>query len=91
MTVALILPGVSGLQCYSCNVIVGTKHVDAGCSSPEVVTCSHSHQGFKHRFCIKTESGDALPRLAARRIPSGPAPPSARRRCSHTAPRDLEP
>ncbi|XP_059571995.1 ly6/PLAUR domain-containing protein 1 [Alligator mississippiensis] len=47
---------VSGLQCYSCNVIVGTKHVDAGCSSPEVVTCSHSHQGFKHRFCIKTES-----------------------------------
>ncbi|KAK2535346.1 hypothetical protein Q9233_003643 [Columba guinea] len=47
---------VSGLQCYGCNIIVGTKNVDMGCSKPEVITCSHSHQGFKHRFCIKTES-----------------------------------
>lgn len=49
---------VSGLQCYGCNIIVGTKNVDKGCSHPEVITCSHSHQGFKHRFCIKTESGE---------------------------------
>ncbi|KAM9522441.1 uncharacterized protein ACIB01_016118 isoform 1-T1 [Guaruba guarouba] len=47
---------VSGLQCYGCNIIVGTKNVDKGCSHPEVITCSHSHQGFRHRFCIKTES-----------------------------------
>lgn len=50
---------VSGLQCYGCNIIVGTKYVDTGCSNPEVITCSHSHQGFKHRFCIKTESGES--------------------------------
>ena len=50
---------VSGLQCYGCNIIVGTKNVDMGCSNPEVITCSHSHQGFKHRFCIKTESGES--------------------------------
>nr|XP_041575665.1 urokinase plasminogen activator surface receptor isoform X1 [Taeniopygia guttata] len=47
---------VSGLQCYGCNIVVGTKNVDMGCSNPEVITCSQSHQGFKHRFCIKTES-----------------------------------
>ncbi|KAM6047428.1 uncharacterized protein LJ206_018168 [Theristicus caerulescens] len=56
MTVVFVLPEVSGLQCYGCNIIVGTKNVDMGCSNPEVITCSHSHQGFKHRFCIKTES-----------------------------------
>ncbi|KAK7895644.1 hypothetical protein WMY93_020969 [Mugilogobius chulae] len=32
------------------------RYVDVGCSSPEVITCTHSHKGFKHRFCIKTES-----------------------------------
>ncbi|XP_043386755.1 ly6/PLAUR domain-containing protein 1-like [Chelonia mydas] len=56
MTVAFVLPVASGLQCYGCNIIVGTKYVDMGCSNPEVITCSQSHQGFKHRFCIKTES-----------------------------------
>ncbi|XP_031457686.1 ly6/PLAUR domain-containing protein 1-like [Phasianus colchicus] len=56
LTVVFVLPEVSGLQCYGCNIIVGTKYVDTGCSNPEVITCSHSHQGFKHRFCIKTES-----------------------------------
>ncbi|XP_050763629.1 ly6/PLAUR domain-containing protein 1-like [Gymnogyps californianus] len=56
ITVVFVLPEVSGLQCYGCNIIVGTKNVDMGCSNPEVITCSHSHQGFKHRFCIKTES-----------------------------------
>ncbi|KAM6047664.1 uncharacterized protein VSU04_012735 isoform 3-T4 [Chlamydotis macqueenii] len=49
-------PLVSGLQCYGCNIVVGNRNVDMGCSNPEVITCSHSHQGFKHRFCIKTES-----------------------------------
>lgn len=52
---------VSGLQCYGCNIVVGTKNVDMGCSNPEVITCSQSHQGFKHRFCIKTESGESAP------------------------------
>ncbi|XP_034283073.1 uncharacterized protein LOC117671320 isoform X4 [Pantherophis guttatus] len=46
----------SGLQCYGCNVIVGSRSVNTGCSSPEVITCPRSHQGFKHRFCIKMES-----------------------------------
>ncbi|CAL1569335.1 unnamed protein product [Knipowitschia caucasica] len=47
---------VQGLQCYGCNILQGQKYVDVGCSSPEVITCTHSHKGFKHRFCIKTES-----------------------------------
>ncbi|RXN11078.1 ly6 PLAUR domain-containing 1-like protein [Labeo rohita] len=45
-----------GLQCYGCNVFHGQKYVDVGCTNPEVITCTHSHKGFKHRFCIKTES-----------------------------------
>ncbi|XP_034565166.1 uncharacterized protein LOC117830920 [Notolabrus celidotus] len=45
-----------GLQCYGCNIIQGQRYVDVGCSNPEVITCTHSHKGFKHRFCIKTES-----------------------------------
>ncbi|XP_074083730.1 CD59B glycoprotein-like [Macrotis lagotis] len=49
-------PAAQGLQCYACNVMVGTQHIDPGCSKPEIVTCSESHQGFKHKFCIKTES-----------------------------------
>ncbi|XP_068067208.1 ly6/PLAUR domain-containing protein 1-like [Anomalospiza imberbis] len=56
LTMVFVLPEVSGLQCYGCNIVVGTKNVDMGCSNPEVITCSQSHQGFKHRFCIKTES-----------------------------------
>ncbi|KAE8285043.1 Ras-related protein Rab-14 [Larimichthys crocea] len=47
---------VNGLQCYGCNIIQGQRYVDVGCSNPEVITCAHSHKGFKHRFCIKTES-----------------------------------
>lgn len=72
-------PLVSGLQCYGCNIIVGTKYVDMGCSNPEVITCSHSHQGFKHRFCIKTESGESArlsaqskPRSLAASLPDAP-------------------
>ncbi|KAF4112706.1 hypothetical protein G5714_005251 [Onychostoma macrolepis] len=42
--------------CYGCNVFHGQKYVDVGCTNPEVITCTHSHKGFKHRFCIKTES-----------------------------------
>ncbi|KAJ8379794.1 hypothetical protein SKAU_G00005720 [Synaphobranchus kaupii] len=34
----------------------GQKYVDLGCSSPAVITCSHTHKGFKQRFCIRTES-----------------------------------
>ncbi|KAG5834711.1 hypothetical protein ANANG_G00264490 [Anguilla anguilla] len=45
-----------GLQCYGCNIIQERRYVDVGCSNPEVITCSHSHKGFKHRFCLKTES-----------------------------------
>ncbi|KAI4880031.1 hypothetical protein NFI96_018974, partial [Prochilodus magdalenae] len=45
-----------GLQCYACNIVQGQRYVDVGCSSPEVITCSHSHKGFKQRFCIRTES-----------------------------------
>ncbi|KAJ8408682.1 hypothetical protein AAFF_G00253170 [Aldrovandia affinis] len=45
-----------GLQCYGCNIIQERRYVDVGCSKPEVITCSHSHKGFKHRFCLKTES-----------------------------------
>ncbi|KAM8796625.1 uncharacterized protein ACNFOS_009943 [Eudromia elegans] len=56
LTVVFVLPEVSGLQCYGCNIIAGTRYVDTGCSKPEVITCSHSHQGFRHRFCLKTES-----------------------------------
>ncbi|KAL8174597.1 UNVERIFIED_CONTAM: hypothetical protein K2H54_049634 [Gekko kuhli] len=56
LVAALLLPAVSSLQCYGCNVLVGAKSVNRGCSSPEVVTCSHSQQGFKHRFCMKMES-----------------------------------
>eukprot|EP00064_Thunnus_orientalis_P002166 superscaffoldBa00000151_g2173 len=47
---------IQGLQCYGCNIIQGQRYVDVGCSNPEVITCTHSHKGFKHRFCIKTES-----------------------------------
>ncbi|KAM9518954.1 uncharacterized protein ACWYII_045203 isoform 2-T2 [Salvelinus alpinus] len=47
---------INGLQCYGCNIIQGQRYVDIGCSNPEVITCTHSHKGFKHRFCIKTES-----------------------------------
>ncbi|KAJ1145980.1 hypothetical protein NDU88_012263 [Pleurodeles waltl] len=47
---------VSGLQCYSCNVIVGKGQMDVGCYNPEVIACSDSYKGFKHRFCIRTES-----------------------------------
>ncbi|MCJ8748515.1 hypothetical protein PDJAM_G00165680 [Pangasius djambal] len=53
---ALFTAQVHGLQCYGCNVIHGQKYVDVGCSKPEIITCTHSHKGFKHRFCIKTES-----------------------------------
>ncbi|KAK2819180.1 hypothetical protein Q5P01_024741 [Channa striata] len=52
----LCLTQVEGLQCYGCNIIQGQRYVDVGCSNPEVITCTHSHKGFKHRFCIKTES-----------------------------------
>ncbi|XP_061655284.1 uncharacterized protein LOC133489949 [Phyllopteryx taeniolatus] len=52
----LCLTQVEGLQCYGCNIIQGQRYVDVGCSNPEVLTCTHSHKGFKHRFCIKTES-----------------------------------
>ncbi|KAK2911642.1 hypothetical protein Q8A67_003775 [Cirrhinus molitorella] len=40
----------------SCPRNAAARYVDVGCSSPEVITCSHSHKGFKHRFCIRTES-----------------------------------
>ncbi|CAF99201.1 unnamed protein product [Tetraodon nigroviridis] len=50
------LVAADGLQCYGCNIIHGQRYVDVGCSNPEVITCAHSHKGFKHRFCIKTES-----------------------------------
>ncbi|XP_034283072.1 ly6/PLAUR domain-containing protein 1-like isoform X3 [Pantherophis guttatus] len=53
---SFLLATTSGLQCYGCNVIVGSRSVNTGCSSPEVITCPRSHQGFKHRFCIKMES-----------------------------------
>ncbi|RXN13300.1 ly6 PLAUR domain-containing 1-like protein [Labeo rohita] len=53
---ALLSTQVDGLQCYGCNVFHGQKYVDVGCTNPEVITCTHSHKGFKHRFCIKTES-----------------------------------
>ncbi|XP_060768767.1 uncharacterized protein LOC132875753 [Neoarius graeffei] len=56
LTSALFTVQVHGLQCYGCNVIHGQKYVDVGCSKPEIITCTHSHKGFKHRFCIKTES-----------------------------------
>ncbi|XP_043914060.1 uncharacterized protein LOC122790598 [Protopterus annectens] len=56
----ILYPGMyvlaDGLQCYGCNIIVGTKYINKGCSNPEVITCSHYYKGFKHRFCIKTES-----------------------------------
>ncbi|KAM6430995.1 uncharacterized protein PHA67_001825 isoform 7-T12 [Liasis olivaceus] len=55
---SFLLAATSGLQCYSCNVMVGSRSVNTGCSSPEVITCPRSHQGFKHRFCIKMESVD---------------------------------
>ncbi|KAK6305286.1 hypothetical protein J4Q44_G00240660 [Coregonus suidteri] len=53
---AFFISQVNGLQCYGCNIIQGQRYVDIGCSNPEVLTCTHSHKGFKHRFCIKTES-----------------------------------
>ncbi|XP_035386105.1 uncharacterized protein LOC118242024 [Electrophorus electricus] len=53
---ALFVTQASGLQCYACNIVEGQRYVDVGCSSPEVITCSRSHKGFKQRFCIKTES-----------------------------------
>ncbi|XP_048045350.1 uncharacterized protein LOC125267602 [Megalobrama amblycephala] len=52
----LFMSQVDGLQCYACNIVHNQRYVDVGCSSPEVITCSHSHKGFKHRFCIRTES-----------------------------------
>lgn len=51
---------VNGLQCYGCNIIQGQRYVDIGCTNPEVLTCTHSHKGFKHRFCIKTESSESV-------------------------------
>ncbi|XP_038600626.1 CD59B glycoprotein-like [Tachyglossus aculeatus] len=56
LMVAAFFSPAQGLQCYGCNIVIGTKSIDAGCSNPEIITCSHSHKGFKHRFCIKTES-----------------------------------
>ncbi|KAM3911255.1 uncharacterized protein RB166_019954 [Leptodactylus fuscus] len=53
---AVLISVVRGLQCYSCNIISGTRYIDKGCTSPEVIACSQSHKGFKQRFCIKTES-----------------------------------
>ncbi|XP_048852020.1 uncharacterized protein LOC125720536 [Brienomyrus brachyistius] len=53
---ALLASQAQGLQCYGCNIIQGQRYVDVGCSKPEIITCSHAHKGFKHRFCIKTES-----------------------------------
>ncbi|XP_050966705.1 uncharacterized protein LOC127165832 [Labeo rohita] len=52
----LLMSQADGLQCYACNIVHNQRYVDVGCSSPEVITCSHSHKGFKHRFCIRTES-----------------------------------
>ncbi|XP_062929215.1 uncharacterized protein LOC134359650 isoform X1 [Mobula hypostoma] len=46
-------PKVGSLQCYGCNLKTGSQEMDVGCSSPEQMTCSPSHQGFKHRFCIR--------------------------------------
>ncbi|XP_077441484.1 uncharacterized protein LOC144063633 isoform X1 [Vanacampus margaritifer] len=56
LSLSLRSDAVEGLQCYGCNIIQGQRYVDVGCSNPEVLTCTHSHKGFKHRFCIKTES-----------------------------------
>ncbi|KAK6312822.1 hypothetical protein J4Q44_G00161690 [Coregonus suidteri] len=56
LTLPLIFSHGEALQCYGCNILQGQRIVDVGCSSPEVITCSHSHKGFKHRFCIRTES-----------------------------------
>ncbi|KAI7812974.1 uncharacterized protein LOC130565314 [Triplophysa rosa] len=56
LTSLLVFTQVSCLQCYGCNVFHGQKYVDVGCGSPEIITCTLSHKGFKHRFCIKTES-----------------------------------
>ncbi|XP_051513877.1 uncharacterized protein LOC127417729 [Myxocyprinus asiaticus] len=52
----LFMLQADGLRCYACNIIHDQRYVDVGCSRPEVITCSHSHKGFKHRFCIRTES-----------------------------------
>ncbi|TRY85580.1 hypothetical protein DNTS_010161 [Danionella cerebrum] len=52
----LFMSQADGLQCYACNIVHNRRYVDVGCSRPEVITCSHSHKGFKHRFCIRTES-----------------------------------
>ncbi|XP_062929216.1 prostate stem cell antigen-like isoform X2 [Mobula hypostoma] len=49
-------PKVGSLQCYGCNLKTGSQEMDVGCSSPEQMTCSPSHQGFKHRFCIRIVS-----------------------------------
>ncbi|KAG7476443.1 hypothetical protein MATL_G00082990 [Megalops atlanticus] len=56
LTTAFFTWQAQGLQCYGCNIIQERRYVDVGCSNPEVITCSHSHKGFKHRFCLKTES-----------------------------------
>ncbi|KAL4623347.1 hypothetical protein GN956_G19182 [Arapaima gigas] len=53
---ALLASQAQGLQCYGCNILQGQRYVDVGCSNPEIITCSHAHKGFKHRFCIRTES-----------------------------------
>ncbi|MCI4392576.1 hypothetical protein PGIGA_G00147380 [Pangasianodon gigas] len=52
---SIFITQADALQCYACN-IQGQRYVDVGCSSPEVITCSHFHKGFKQRFCIRTES-----------------------------------
>ncbi|TST10032.1 Retinoic acid receptor RXR-alpha-A [Bagarius yarrelli] len=51
----LFITQAYALQCYACN-IQGQRYADVGCSSPEIITCSHFDKGFKQRFCIKTES-----------------------------------
>ncbi|KAA0716342.1 hypothetical protein E1301_Tti001777 [Triplophysa tibetana] len=60
LLLTIFLSQAEGLQCYACNIVHEQRYVDVGCSSPEVITCSHSHKGFKHRFCIRTESGENL-------------------------------
>ncbi|XP_062873655.1 uncharacterized protein LOC134335136 [Trichomycterus rosablanca] len=52
---AFFMTQADGLQCYACN-IQGQSSVDVGCSSPEVITCSHFYKGFKQHYCIRTES-----------------------------------
>nr|XP_023674468.1 uncharacterized protein LOC111847479 [Paramormyrops kingsleyae] len=69
LTSELFVWHVTGLQCYACNVGSTRKTIDVGCFHPEVVTCSQSHKGFKHRFCIKTENSKSIAGPAARPTP----------------------